>query len=173
MLKFKYDGKEYEIKYYQVQRQDGSNKIIQRSVNKVDKGYGQILEFWSSNSNRINITGTLVDESFAGTGVNPIIAVGLKANTDIGNSPVGGSFDFKEFKYPEEEVKDFIDLCQYQGRIRVVNEQINSTGVEWVTVSNFALPFTEGEVYQDFSLTLVSDSLLEEQLEVELRNVES
>lgn len=179
MIKFifgdKYTAKNPLIlKYVRVDMVNRSNKNILHSVNKpIDKSYGEVIQRWSTNSPKIRVSGTIVNKLFDDAksaltiGAEAINQIPTGARTTVANI-AKNTFSGKTSKavenvrdvdmYPQEEIEELQRLLEYEGSIKVIHHVLNAQNINNLVVNTVSLPFTEGEIYQDFTINFLVDS---------------
>lgn len=181
-LKFRYTNKggtRIELVYHgcSVKLVELNNKIIRRSIAKPlnsggDRGFGEILERWSTNSYRIVIEGTIVKDEFnifkSTEGiVQPTIIPGQLRDLEQGITNIREIIQGDEEtsnNEPRKEIDEFIRMLEHKGKLEVIHPKLSSFGIKAVAVEGCLFPKTTDIRMQDFTLKLLSDAKLEENL---------
>ena len=76
----------------------------------------------------------------------------------------GFLIDFQKEVYPESQVKQLREVCEYQGSLKVENKLMNIFGIERMVIEGYDIPFTQGLPVQGYTINAYSDQLFNELL---------
>ena len=69
--------------------------------------------------------------------------------------------NFKEERYPEDQVKKLREVCQHKGVIHVENTLCRIFGIRQMVIERFEIPFTQGIHLQSYHISGYSDQLFD------------
>ncbi len=83
------------------------------------------------------------------------------SSDDYGITIKGALINFKEEKYPEDQVKRLREVCEHKGSIKVENTLFRIFGIERIVINNYDIPFTQGLPIQGYTINAYSDQLFD------------
>ncbi len=83
------------------------------------------------------------------------------SSDDYGITIKGALINFKEEKYPEDQVKRLREVCEYKGSIKVENTLFRIFGIERIVINDYDIPFTKGLPVQGYTINAYSDQLFD------------
>ncbi len=83
------------------------------------------------------------------------------SSDDYGITIKGALINFKEEKYPEDQVKRLREVCEYKGSVKVENTLFRIFGIERIVINNYDIPFTKGLPIQSYTINAYSDQLFD------------
>lgn len=73
----------------------------------------------------------------------------------------GALIDLKEEKYPENQIKQLRQFCEYKSSIKVENLLCRIFGIERIVIKDYSIPFTQGINIQSYTISAYSDQLFD------------
>lgn len=81
------------------------------------------------------------------------------AKMDYEISVKGIMLDLKDENYPADQITSLRRFLDYEGSIQAENTLFRLFGFEYIVITNFDLPFTEGKAMQEYAFNGLSDQL--------------